>query len=162
MDTLLPWLDYSLLKTIHIISATLLFGTGFGTYFFMIRATRSGNVEALRVTAATVVLADWLFTTPAVIVQLATGLLLMDRLGIPFSSTWFLVVMALTLLVGGLWLPVVGIQLVLSKMLRELPPGAPLPERFTRLVRIWEGLGYPAFLSGPAIFALMVYKPWLG
>lgn len=162
MQTLLPWLDYSLLKTLHIISATLLFGTGFGTYFFMIRATRSGNIEALRVTAGTVVLADWLFTTPAVVVQFATGLLLMDRLGIPFSSPWFLVVMALTLLVGALWLPVVGLQLILHKLLRELPAGAPLPPRFHRLARIWEGLGYPAFLSGPAIFALMVYKPWIG
>lgn len=162
MQTFLPWLDYSLLKTLHIISATLLFGTGLGTYFFMIRAARSGNVEALRVTAGTVVLADWLFTTPAVVLQFATGLLLMDRLGIPFSSPWFLVVLALTLFVGALWLPVVGLQLMLHKLLRELPPGAPLPPRFHRLARLWEGLGYPAFLTGPAIFALMVYKPWIG
>lgn len=161
MDPLLPWLDYPLLKTIHIISSVLLFGTGFGTYFFMIRATRSGNVEALRVTAATVVLADWCFTTPAVIVQPLTGLLLMERLGIAFTSTWFVVVMLLVAFVGALWLPVVWIQLRLRNLLRELPADAPLPAEFSRLARIWERLGYPAFLAGPVMFALMVYKPWL-
>lgn len=162
MATLLPWLDYSLLKTLHVISATLLFGTGLGTYFFMIRALRSGNVEALRVTAATVVLADWCFTAPAALVQPLTGLLLMQRLGWIFTSPWFLVVAALFVFVGALWLPVVWIQLRLHRLLRDLPPGAALPAGFRRLARIWEGLGYPAFLSGPAIFALMVYKPWLG
>lgn len=162
MAPLLPWLDYSLLKTLHVISATLLFGTGLGTYFFMIRAARSGNVEALRVTAATVVLADWCFTTPAALLQPLTGLLLMERLGWSFTSPWFLVVGALFVFVGALWLPVVWIQLRLHRMLRDLPPGAPLPAGFRPLVRLWEGLGYPAFLSGPVIFALMVYKPWLG
>ncbi|RFA30839.1 hypothetical protein CAI21_04680 [Alkalilimnicola ehrlichii] len=157
----MPWLDYNLLKTLHIISATLLFGTGLGTYFFMIRAARSGNTEALRVTSATVVLADWLFTTPAVIVQFATGLLLMELLGLSFTSTWFLVVMALSAFVGALWLPVVWMQIVLRNMLRELPEGAPLPPRFSRMVKVWEALGYPAFLSGPLVFALMVYKPWI-
>ncbi|KHL67751.1 hypothetical protein SF06_34780 [Pseudomonas flexibilis] len=161
MDHLPPWLDYSLLKTVHIISATLLYGTGLGTYFFMIRASRSDNVQALRVTTATVVLADWLFTTPAVIVQFVTGLLLMERLGISYSSPWFLTVMALFVFVGALWLPVVWIQIVLRNLLRELPAGAPLPARFRRLVRIWEGLGYPAFASGVGVFALMVYKPWI-
>lgn len=161
MDNLFPWLDYSLLKTVHIISATLLFGTGLGTYFFMIRAVRSGNVEALKVTSGTVVLADWIFTTPAAIVQPLTGLLLMERLGWSLTSTWFFVVAALFLFVGALWLPVLWIQIRLHRMLRELPLGASLPPGFSSLARIWEGLGYPAFLSSPAVFALMVYKPWL-
>lgn len=161
MSPLLPWLDYNLLKTLHIVSSVLLFGTGFGTYFFLIRARRSGNVEALRVTTATVVLADWCFTTPAVIVQPLTGLLLMDRLGIGLTSPWFLVVMALVIMVGALWLPVVWLQLRLRDLLRDLPPGAALPARASRLLVLWERLGYPAFLAGPVIFALMVYKPWL-
>lgn len=159
-DTLLS-LDYSLLKTIHIISATLLYGTGLGTFFFMIRATRSGNGEALRVTAGTVVLADWIFTSPAVVVQLITGLLLMHRLGFAFTSVWFMTVMAMFCFIGALWLPVVWIQLQLRNILQAMQPGDPLPERFTRLVRIWEYLGYPAFGTGIGVFALMVYKPWL-
>lgn len=160
MPEALAGLDYSLLKTIHIISSTLLFGTGLGTFFFMIRATRSGNVEAVRVTAATVVLADWIFTTPAVPVQFITGLLLMHQLGIAFDSAWFLLVLSLFCFVGALWLPVVWIQLQLRNMLLTLPEGEPLPERFVRLVRLWECMGYPAFSTMVGIFAIMVYKPW--
>lgn len=153
--------DYSLLKTVHIISSTLLFGTGLGTFFFMVRATRSGNAEAVRVTAATVVLADWLFTTPAVVVQFITGLLLMHQLGVALTSVWFMVVLGLFCFVGALWLPVVWIQLQLRDMLRDVRPGDPLPARFVRLVRVWELMGYPAFGTVIGIFVIMVYKPWI-
>ncbi len=161
MQDLVPALDYPLLKTIHIVSATLLFGTGLGTFFFMIRATRSGNVEAVKVTAATVVLADWIFTSPAVVIQFVTGVLLMGKLAIPFTSGWFLAVAALFCFVGALWLPVVWIQLQLRDMLRALKAGEPLPERFVRLVGIWERMGYPSFSAMVVIFVIMVYKPWL-
>lgn len=161
MQDLAPALDYPLLKTIHIVSSTLLFGTGLGTFFFMIRATRSGNVEAVRVTASTVVLADWLFTAPAVVVQFVTGVLLMGKLAIPFTSGWFLAVAGLFCFVGALWLPVVWIQLQLRDMLQALPAGEPLPTRFVRLVGAWERMGYPAFGAVAAIFVIMVYKPWL-
>lgn len=151
---------YQLLKTVHIISSTLLFGTGLGTFFFMIRATRSGNAEAVRVTAGTVVLADWIFTAPSVAVQFVTGLLLMQILSISLTSTWFLVILGLFCLVGALWLPVVWIQIQLRDMLKDMQPGDGLPERFVRLVRVWEFMGYPAFGMMVLIFFLMVYKPW--
>ncbi len=154
-------IDYNLLKTAHIISATLLFGTGLGTYFFMLRAVRSHNPEAIKVTAATVVLADWLFTTPAVAVQFVSGLLLMQQLHIAWTSTWALLVFALFCFVGALWLPVVWIQIRLRDMLAGLRPGEPLPATFLRRARLWELLGYPAFGAMILIFALMVYKPWI-
>lgn len=154
-------LDYSLLKVIHIISATLLFGTGLGTFFFMVKANRGGHVGAIRETAKTVVLADWLFTTPAVLIQFVTGLLLMQMLGFSFTSGWFLAVLGLFLFVGCLWLPVVWIQIQLRGMVKELPDDGVLPVRFVRLARIWEWLGYPAFGAVVVVFILMVYKPWL-
>ena len=155
-------LDYSLLKTLHIISSTLLFGTGLGTFFFMVMATRTGNVEALRVTTRTVVIADFVFTTPAVIVQLLTGLLLMQRIGISWQSVWFGVVISLFCFVGALWLPVVWIQLKLRKLMADLPPGEPLPEAFVIWVRRWERMGYPAGIAMIGLFVMMVYKPFLG
>lgn len=154
-------LDYAFLKTLHIISATLLFGTGLGTFFFMIRACRSGNIEAIRVTAATVVIADTCFTAPAVVVQFVTGLALMHLLNISLWSTWFLVVIGLFCFVGALWLPVVAIQLRLRNILAHHPAHLPLPATFQRQVRYWEALGYPAFSTMLVIFALMVYKPWI-
>ena len=53
---------YLLVKTLHIISATLLVGTGFGTAFYMFWVNRSGSVAAQSVVARWVVRADWWFT----------------------------------------------------------------------------------------------------
>ena len=146
------------IKLVHIFSATLLFGTGLGTAFFMFRAYRSSEMNAMRKTAETVVIADWLFTTPAVIMQFATGLWLTHRLGIPLQSVWFATVMGLFLFVGACWLPVVWIQIQVRNRLRS---GATV-EECRSMMRIWTALGIPAFLSVIVIFVLMVYKPWLG
>ncbi len=75
--------EYLILKVIHIVSSTVLFGTGLGTAFFKWSVDRSGNLPAIRVVSEKVVLADWLFTTPAVIVQAVTGISLAHRLGYP-------------------------------------------------------------------------------
>ena len=146
------------IKLLHIISATILFGTGLGTAFFMFRAYRSGNDEAFRATTATVVLADWLFTTPAVVIQLATGLWLTQLLGIPYSSLWFVLVIGLFLLVGACWLPVVWIQI----RVRDLLAGGSGIDECGPLVRVWIALGVPAFTAVLVLFWLMVYKPWAG
>jgi uncharacterized membrane protein len=148
---------YLLIKLIHILSATLLFGTGLGTAFFMLRAYRIGNRDAMRGTAESVVLADWFFTTPAVIVQFFTGLWLTQRLHIAWNSVWLGIVIALFIVVGACWLPVVWIQIRVRNMLRS---GANADD-CRPLMRTWIALGVPAFVSVVVIFGLMVYKPWL-
>jgi uncharacterized membrane protein len=145
---------YSWIKLLHILSATLLFGTGLGTAFFMFRAHLSGNAEAMRVTTRNVVLADWLFTTPAVIVQLGTGLWLTWQLGIPFGSAWFVAVVSLFVLVGICWLPVVWIQI----RMRQIIDAGGGPEDYKSLMRAWVALGVPAFMSVLVLFYLMVSK----
>ncbi len=66
--------SYLLVKWLHVLSSTVLFGTGIGIAFFKWITDRSGNVTAIRVVAERVVLADLVFTTPAVIAQAASGL----------------------------------------------------------------------------------------
>jgi uncharacterized membrane protein len=149
---------YLTIKLVHILSSTILFGTGIGTAFFMLRAYHGGDANAACRTAGTVVVADWLFTTPAVVVQLATGLWLAHRLGIAWQSVWFVTVLGLFVFVGACWLPVVWIQIRIRDMLRA---GAELAE-CRRLMTIWTTLGVFAFTAVIVIFLLMVYKPWLG
>ena len=143
------------IKLLHIVSATLLFGTGLGTAFFMLQAYRSGNTEAMKSTTQTVVLADWLFTTPAVIVQIVSGLWLTQRLGISFTSVWFVAVIALFCLVGACWLPVVWIQIRIKELFRA---GASIDD-CRSLMRVWVALGIPAFTAVLILFWLMVFKP---
>ena len=64
-------MTYTVLKTLHILSMVLLFGTGLGSAFYKWMADRSGDLAHIVVTNRHVVLADWIFTTPTVIL---TGL----------------------------------------------------------------------------------------
>ena len=145
---------YLWIKLVHILSATLLFGTGIGTAFFMLKAYLSGNEEAMRITSKAVVMADWLFTTPAVVVQLATGLWLTARLGIPFDSAWFASVLALYIFVGACWLPVVWIQI----RVRNLLANGAARDSYSAMMRVWMALGVPAFAAVAVLIFLMVSK----
>ena len=147
---------YLTVKTLHVISATILFGTGLGTAFFMLRAWLGGSQEVMKSTAASVVYADWFFTTPAVVMQLATGLWLTSQLGISWGSLWFVLVVTLFAAVGLCWLPVVWIQIVVRDRLLR---GAGVDE-CRPLMRLWFVLGVPAFLAVLVLFWLMVFKPW--
>jgi uncharacterized membrane protein len=153
---------YFHLKLFHILTSTLLFGTGLGTAFFGLMAHRSGDVRTIANTWRHVAWADWLFTTPAVVLQPITGILLAERMGLPLVTPWLAMSLILFLITGLCWLPVVWIQLRLRDMaVAAMEQGAALPERYHHFFRWWFALGWPAFVAVMAIFALMVMKPAL-
>jgi uncharacterized membrane protein len=153
-------MEYLTIKFLHVVSSTLLFGTGLGSAFYMFFTNRSGDVRAIAVVARRVVWADWLFTTPTAIIQPLTGWYLAHLAGMPLTSFWLAVSIGLYVFAGACWLPVVWIQVRMAEMAeRAARDGAPLPPRFWRFHRIWTALGWPAFLAFIAIFYLMVVKP---
>ncbi len=156
-DTLTLW------KTAHIISAAILFGTGFGTAFFCWFgyrcALRTGDIATLRTALRLTVIADACFIAPAVLFQAGSGVVLMQLLGWPLGSPWSLAAWGLFVFVGACWLPVVGIQLRLSKEALRAVSVDTLPERFHHLFWLWFALGVPAFAAVVAMFYLMVAKP---
>lgn len=151
---------YLTIKTLHIISSTVLFGTGMGIAFFMFRSKFSKNLDEKYYAARNTVLADFVFTTPAVFLQPLTGFWLIWQLGYPWDSFWLLTSYCLYLLIGCFWLPVVYLQIQLKKILEFcIKEKQELPERYHKLFLLWVSLGVPAFLSLLAIFYLMVAKP---
>ena len=151
--------DYLLLKTIHVVSATILFGTGLGTAFHMWMSHLSGSVPAIVVAARNTVIADFLFTTPAVIVQPVTGVMMAVQAGFPLTEGWLLLSIGLYVLTGACWLPVVWLQMRMHRLAKAaLADGTALPDRYYRYAWIWFGLGWPAFGAVLAIFYLMVFK----
>lgn len=151
--------NYLLLKLIHILSAVVVAGTGTGIAFFLFMANRSSNLAALAVTARHVVLADWIFTAPAVVVQFVSGMLLMIRLGYSFTSMWFVLVISLFMFIGICWIPVVFIQYKLKVLSESALSTGVLDPNFNKMMRLWTALGAPAFASILVIFWLMVFKP---
>jgi len=152
--------EYLVLKTLHVISSTLLFGTGIGSAFYMLFASLNRDPRIVAFVVRYVVIADWLFTTTAVIVQPATGLWLAHLAGFPLTSRWLAGSILLYLLAGACWLPVVWMQVRMREMAREaVARGEPLPPRYFRYLRTWVLLGIPAFLALVVVFWLMVAKP---
>ncbi|MEX6502903.1 DUF2269 family protein [Pseudomonas zhanjiangensis] len=145
---------YLLLKFFHVLGAATLIGSGAGIAFFMLLAARSGDRQLVAGTTRLVVLADWVFTAPAVLLQFVSGLLLMEVGGYRYDSPWFLAALALFLFIGCCWLPVVVIQYRLRARASE-----PLGAEFQRLMRLWIGLGIAAFGAILVLLWLMVAKP---
>ncbi|MGL6211353.1 MAG: DUF2269 family protein [Paracoccaceae bacterium] len=151
---------YLLARWLHILSSTVLFGTGIGTAFQMVWAMRTGRVETIHSTASGVVVADWLFTLPAGLIQPATGLWLIHLAGHSFTAPWLLATYALYVVAFCCWVPVVLLQQRIRDLAAEaLANGDPLPKAALRAYRIWFALGWPAFAALVAVFWLMVHKP---
>ncbi|MEZ5937102.1 MAG: DUF2269 domain-containing protein [Hyphomonadaceae bacterium] len=149
-----------LLRWAHIIGACVLLGTGAGIAFFMVMAQRTKDARLIAHVADTVVIADWLFTASAVVVQPITGALLATAIGWPLTEPWILVSLGLYVFTGAWWLPVVWIQHKLRDLAREAAAGdGVLPERYHRLYRWWFISGFPAFAAVLAILWLMVERP---
>ena len=154
-------MDYFILKFVHVIGAAVLLGTGSGIAFFMLVAHRSGDVAFIARTASVVVLADYLFTASAVVLQPITGFLLVYVLGIELTQGWVVASIALYIVAGAFWLPVVWIQSQMRDLAREAAAsGAPLPNRYHRLFRIWFAFGFPGFGAVLLIVWLMIAKPF--
>jgi len=106
------------------------------------------------------VIADWLFTTPSVVIQLITGLALAHNAGYSLTEGWVILALALYFFAGACWLPVVWMQIQMRNMARHaLDRSEPLPARYWRMDRWWVILGSLAFPAILVVFYLMVYKP---
>ena len=151
---------YLLLKYLHVIGATVLLGTGAGIAFFMLAAHRTGDPAIIAAVARIVVLADFPFTATAVVAQPITGAALALLLGYSLWEGWIVLSIALYLITGALWLPVVWMQMCMRDLAAAavLRSGA-LPYEYHRLFWTWFAFGFPAFAAVLAIFWLMVARP---
>ena len=158
-------MDYLIAKWLHIVSSTILFGTGIGSAYYMLRAClhlrrdRSAAPAAAMVVGH-VVQADLWFTTSTIVFQPLSGWYLADKAGFALDSPWLLWTYALYLLAGACWLPVVWIQLKMRDMAcAAASRSGSLPARFWTCFGAWIALGIPAFVALMVVFYLMVAKP---
>lgn len=152
--------EYLILKTLHILSATLIMGAGVGSALLMFLANRRGRVPEIAFATKHVVLADWLFTAPAVIFQFFSGWRLMVLTGYTFSDGWIILAISLFIFAGICWLPVVWMQTQMRDMAHAaVNARTELPARYWQMDRWWIILGALAFPAVTIILWLMVAKP---
>jgi uncharacterized membrane protein len=151
---------YDWIKIIHIISASVLFGTGLGTAFYMFYVNLQKDVRLISKATAEVVIADWLFTTTSGVIQAITGFILVYLKGYSLFSFWVLWSILGYIIAGICWVPVVWLQM----RCRDLAfiastNNTALPEQYMKYFRIWWILGIPAFIALVGVFYLMTNKP---
>jgi uncharacterized membrane protein len=151
---------FFLLEYLHVLGAIVILGTGAGIAFFMLMAHRSGNAEFIARTAATVVIADMIFTLTAVLLQPVTGGLLMKLESTSLSERWLLASLALYAIAGLFWVPVIFMQIEMRDLARlAVENNETLPPRYFALFRRWFLFGIPGFGSVMIILWLMIAKP---
>jgi uncharacterized membrane protein len=154
---------YFILKYVHVIGASVLLGTGAGIAFFMLVAHLGGKPVVIAGVARIVVIADFIFTATAVVIQPITGIMLALNVGYSLWEGWVAWSIVLYLITGGLWLPVVWMQM----RIRDLASSAAvektsLPAEYYRIFWTWFAFGAPAFAAVAIIFWLMIAKPQIG
>ena len=151
---------YFIAKYFHVLGAIVILGTGSGIAFFMLMAHRSGDAAFIARTAATVVIADLLFTASAVVLQPITGGVLMMLSNTALSEHWLAAALGLYAVAGLFWIPVVFMQIEMRDLARlAAGQNMPLPPRYAMLYRRWFIFGFPGFGSILAILWLMIAKP---
>lgn len=151
---------FFVIKYLHVLGAIVILGTGSGIAFFMLMAHVSKDAAFIARTAGVVVIADSFFTLSAVVAQPITGAELMYVQSIPIKEHWILAALALYVIAGLFWIPVVFIQLEMRDLARvAAEKGTPLPPRYFSLFRRWFFFGIPGFGSVMAILWLMIAKP---
>lgn len=152
--------EYLIVKWLHILSSTLLFGTGIGSAFYLLVSTVRRDPQVVAGVARIVVVADWMFTATTVVFQPLSGWYLARLAGMPLSTPWIAWSLLLYAVAVACWLPVVWLQVRMRDLAGEAARhGAALPPAFDRYFRAWVALGTPAFFAFVAIFYLMTAKP---
>jgi uncharacterized membrane protein len=81
-------MSYEVVKWLHILSSTMLFGTGLGSAYYMFFTSLGGDARTVAHMARLVVVADWVFTTTSIVFQPLSGLYLAHLAGLPLTSPW--------------------------------------------------------------------------
>lgn len=153
---------YLLLKWVHILSSTVLFGFGAGTAYYFWSAHLTRDPTTIARVGKMVVRADWLFTGSSGIIQPVSGVMLAAVAGHGLGESWLVVSYGLYALAFACWAPVVSLQIRATKLATEAARSdAPLPTAYASAMRLWFWLGWPAFLALLGVYWLMVAKPQL-
>jgi hypothetical protein len=91
-----------------------------------------------------VVIADWVFTTTTIVFQPLSGWRMAHLAGLPLTTPWIAWSLALYVLAGACWLPVVWMQVRMRRMAEQaVRDGSPMPAGLLPPARGVGGAGHP-------------------
>ncbi len=154
---------YEWLKFVHIISASVLFGSGIGTAFYMFLANirKDKDIEVIARATKRVVRADWYFTGTSGVLQPLTGFSLLYLKHFSFTASWALIVVGGYVIAGVCWFIVVYLQIQCYRMaVQAVSLKTELPRRYYGYFFSWLALGVPAFSALLVVLFFMANSPF--
>ena len=151
-----------IVKWLHILSSTVLFGTGIGSAYYMLFTSFTRDAHAVASVVRLVVIADWVFTTTTIILQPLTGFYLihLTQGAFSLSHAWIFWSIVLYFVAGAAWLPVVWMQIKMRDLAQAAAASnTELPPKYWFFLKWWVALGFVAFGALVVVFYLMVAKP---
>lgn len=143
------------LRLLHLLAAAVLLGMRIGGGWYFARALRTREPAIIANAAHAGVIAELFLTTPAVAIQLLTGLALADGLGLSLTTPWLALALGVFIAVGVIWLPLLWIEYRIAK------PGCAPTSCIQRWTAWWYVLEWAMLCGVIALFWLMVYRPAL-
>ncbi len=152
-------MSYETLLALHIFSVIVLLGIGGGSAFYKFMADRSTQVDVIVHTNRLVVLADWLFTTPAILFQPISGVWLMKITGYTLETHWLFVSIMLYAFATLMWIVAVYLQMKMKRLsIQAQKERKPLDKAYAKLVKYWIWLGIFSASAMGIVFYLMIFK----
>jgi len=146
-------------KFVHLVAAGALFGGWLAIAAFMVFAHRSGNTSVVALTAQFVVWLEFGIVAAMVLMPLS-GFPLGVAIGVAPDEFWLLVSVAIYCGLLVLWIGAVVVERRIRNLTREAAvKGAPLPDTYRKLFRVWLALALPILAAMLSLFLLMIWQP---
>ena len=149
------------IKFVHVLAATVIFGTWLCLACFMLLAHRSGNTSVVALTSQFVVSVEKTIMAAAIIVLPLSGFPLASAIGLsPLAELWIDLSLVLYAVIVACWIAAVRIEMRIRGLAREAAlTAAPLSDAYRRLFRRWCLCAVPVLLGASIVVALMIWQP---
>lgn len=145
---------------LHVLGAILFVGNIVTAAFWKLTADRGGDPVIVHQAAKNVMLADWVFTVPGLVLLVVSGSLMSERAGYALDGlNWLTLSLVLFGLSGALWLGVLlPLQRAMIRRSEESVRAGSLTAAYRRASKLWAVFGTAATLLPVVVLYLMVAK----
>lgn len=153
-------MTYFLVKLTHISCSTILMWTGIASIVAMFLVNRFGDRDAIHQVARYVLIADLAITTPALVLQLATGTLLLTLAQFDPTQMWLFLGLTLYVIASFCWVPAIGLQMQMRRLAAQaVEKDEPLGPGYRVIERRWLLFACLTFALLACVFYFMIDKP---
>lgn len=147
---------------LHVLGAVLLIGNVITAAFWKLKSEAERDLAHLHKIVKNVMLADFMFTLPGILLIIIPGVIMSHQLGYSFTEfTWLTLSLGLFALTGIVWLLVLlPKQRQMIKESKKSMEEGQLTTGYKKASRVWDIWGTVAIILPLAVLYLMVAKPF--